>query len=68
MSRNIATIAAVGKMVVLADFVFTATAVVVQPISGLGLIHLQGYALTEPWLLAAYALYVLIGACWLTVV
>ena len=62
------TVASVGRIVVLADFVFTASAVVVQPLSGLALIHLQGYALTEPWLLAAYALYVLIGVCWLPVV
>jgi len=68
MTRNVATMAAVGSIVVLADFVFTATAVVVQPISGLGLIHMQGYSLTEPWLLAAYGLYVLIGICWLPVV
>ncbi len=62
------TVASVGRIVVLADFVFTASAVVVQPISGLALIYLQGYALTEPWLMAAHALYVLIGACWLPVV
>ena len=62
------TVASVGRIVVLADFVFTASAVVVQPISGLALIYLQGYALTEPWLVAAYALYVLIGVCWLPVV
>ncbi|GAA0392314.1 DUF2269 family protein [Brevundimonas terrae] len=68
MTRNVVTMAAVGSIVVLADFVFTATAVVVQPISGLGLIHLQGYSLTEPWLMAAYGLYVLIGICWLPVV
>lgn len=62
------TVLSVGRIVVLADFVFTASAVVVQPITGLALIYLQGYALTEPWLMAAYALYVLIGACWLPVV
>ena len=62
------TVASVGRIVVLADFVFTASAVVIQPISGLALIYLQGYALTEPWLMAAYALYVLIGVCWLPVV
>ena len=62
------TVASVGRIVVLADFVFTASAVVVQPISGLGLIHLQGWSLTSPWLLAAYGLYVLIGVCWLPVV
>jgi uncharacterized membrane protein len=67
-TRDPRTVASVGRIVVLADFVFTASAVVVQPISGLALIYLQGYALTEPWLMAAYALYVLIGACWLPVV
>ena len=67
-TKDARTVAEVGRIVVLADFVFTATAVVIQPISGLALIYLQGYALTEPWLMAAYALYVLIGACWLPVV
>ena len=62
------TVASVGRIVVLADFVFTASAVVVQPLSGLALIHMQGYALTESWLMAAYALYVMIGVCWLPVV
>jgi len=68
LSRDPATVAAVAPIVVLADWLFTAAAVVVQPISGLALIHLQGYALTEPWLMAAYALYALIGVCWLPVV
>ncbi len=67
-TRDPAVAAAVGRMVVFADFLFTATAVVVQPISGLLLIRLQGYSLTEPWLLASYALFVLVGACWLPVV
>lgn len=67
-TRDPAVAAAVGRMVVLADFLFTATAVVVQPVSGLLLIRLQGYSLTEPWLLASYALFVLVGACWLPVV
>lgn len=62
------TVAAVGRIVVLADMVFTATAVVVQPLSGLGLILLQGWSPFEPWLLAAYGLYVVIGVCWLPVV
>ena len=67
-TRDARTVAEVGRIVVLADFVFTASAVVVQPISGLGLIHLQGWSLTSPWLLAAYGLYVLVGLCWLPVV
>lgn len=68
ISGEARTVASVGRMVVLADFVFTATAVVIQPLSGLALIHLQGWSLTAPWLLAAYGLYVMIGACWLPVV
>ena len=67
-SRDPATIAPVARIVVVADYLFTATAVVIQPISGLVLIRLQGWSLTEPWLMAAYGLYILVGVCWLPVV
>lgn len=67
-TRDPAIISAVAGIVVLADYVFTASAVVVQPLTGLALIWLQGYSLTESWLVAAYGLYVLTGACWLPVV
>ena len=67
-TRDAATIAATGRMVVQADMLFTATAVVVQPISGLAMILLQGWSPWEPWLIVAYGLYVLIGICWLPVV
>lgn len=66
--RDPAAVAHVAGTVVVADALFTAVAVIVQPLSGLALINLQGYALTEPWLLCAYGLYVLTGACWLPVV
>ena len=39
-----------------------------QPLSGLWLIHLAGYPLTAPWLVAAYGLYALAFACWAPVV
>lgn len=67
-TRDARTVAAVARIVVLADVVFTATAVVVQPVSGLMLIVIQGYSLTQPWLMAAYGLYILTGLCWLPVV
>ena len=57
-----------ARHVVLADWVFTATAVIAQPLTGIGLAHLAGWPLTAPWLLASYALYIFIGACWLPVV
>ncbi len=60
--------ALVARHVVLADWLFTASAVVIQPLSGIALAHLAGWPLTAPWLLAGYGLYGFIGACWLPVV
>jgi len=57
-----------SKHVVLADWVFTTTAVIVQPISGIALAHASGWPLSSPWLLVAYGLYIFIGLCWLPVV
>lgn len=65
---NVATIAGVARIVVTADFLFTATAVVVQPISGLWLAREVGYPLTEGWILLSIVLYLVIGAFWLPVV
>ena len=61
-------IAQTARTVVIADAAFTASAVVVQFASGLALAALAGFSLREPWLLAALALYVFVGACWLPVV
>jgi uncharacterized membrane protein len=57
-----------ARHVVLADFLFTTTAVIVQPITGIALILLSGRDPFSGWLLGSYGLYVLIGACWLPVV
>ena len=62
------TVAAVARMVVIADFVFTATAVVLQPVTGLLLARNVGYALNEGWIVLSILLYLLTGALWLPVV
>jgi uncharacterized membrane protein len=62
------TIAAVARIVVVADFLFTATAVVAQPITGVLLAWTAGYALTEGWIVASILLYLFTGAFWLPVV
>ena len=67
-SRDVAAIAATLRIVVLADFVFTAPAVVVQVVSGIALTAVLGIPFTEPWIAGALALYVLVGLCWLPVV
>jgi uncharacterized membrane protein len=61
-------IAAVGRDVVLADMVFTATAVVLQPVTGVALALMVGYPLSTPWLVLSMVLYGLVGCCWLPVV
>lgn len=61
-------IAGVAGIVVLADFVFTATAVVVQPITGFLLARLLGYPLLDGWIALSLILYAVTGAFWLPVV
>lgn len=61
-------IAHTAGTVVLADTLFTATAVVLQPITGYLLARDIGWPLTEPWLVLSLVLYVLTGAFWLPVV
>ena len=67
-SGSPALIAHVAGTVVIADFLFTATAVVVQPITGALLMQQQGWPLTTPWIAAALGLYALIGVFWVPVV
>ena len=63
-----AHVAMTAQTVVVADTIFTATAVVVQPVTGLLLAREVGYPLSEPWIVASVALYLLAGAAWLPVV
>lgn len=63
-----AIIAHVAGTVVIADAVFTATAVVVQPITGILLAQAVGWPLTTPWIILSLALFLGTGLCWLPVV
>lgn len=67
-TRNVAAIAEVSRLVVRADYWFTAPTVIIQPVSGYALISVVGYSLTETWLLASYVLFILAGIWWLPVV
>lgn len=67
-SGDPAAVAHVAGTVVIADFLFTATAVVAQPITGGALMALQGWPLSTPWIGLALILYVVIGLFWVPVV
>jgi uncharacterized membrane protein len=67
-SQDVGVIAATLRTVVIADFVFTAPAIVVQLLTGALLAVAAGVPLTTTWIAASLALYVLVGLCWLPVV
>jgi uncharacterized membrane protein len=68
ISGDLRAIAVTSRSVVVADWVFTTPAVILQPTTGILLVLAQGWPLTTPWLLLSLGLYALAGACWLPVV
>ncbi len=67
-TRDAALIAHVASTVVIADMLFTAVAIVLQPITGAALAYLVGWPLSSGWIQLSLGLYVLTGLCWLPVV
>ncbi len=68
LTRNVSAIAIVAQIVVVADTLFTATTVVVQPLTGFWLMHLMQLPLNTDWIFWSLALYVVAISCWLPVV
>lgn len=67
-TRDPHIIAHTASIVVIADWLFTASAVLAQPITGFLLAREMGWPVTEGWILASLALYVFTGLFWLPVV
>ena len=63
-----AIVAGVARIVVIADFLFTATAVIAQPVTGVALVYHVGYSLWDGWIALSILLYLVTGAFWLPVV
>ena len=61
-------VAHVAGSVVIADFLFTATAVIAQPVTGYLLATGIGWSLDEGWIVWSLALYAITGLFWLPVV
>jgi uncharacterized membrane protein len=72
LSRDARTVAAVAGLVVIADWIFTASTVVIQPLTGWLLLRALGLsweaALSLAWVRWSILLYLLAGAAWLPVV
>jgi uncharacterized membrane protein len=58
----------VARYVVIADWIFTATTVIVQPVTGFYMVYLAGFTPTSRWIVWSTILYLFAGACWLPVV
>lgn len=67
-SKSVQAQAVVARFVVLADWIFTTPAVILQPLTGIALLHMAGWPLATPWVTLSLILYVVAGACWLPVV
>ena len=65
---DLSAIVFASKTVVLVDWLFTAPAVALQPLSGMLLAYWGGYSLTQFWLKAGIGFYLLAGLCWLPAV
>ncbi|OWV78364.1 hypothetical protein ATY77_28650 [Rhizobium sp. R634] len=67
-TRDPALIAHVSGTVVIADTIFTATAAILQPVTGYLLARSIGWDLSESWIALSLLLYIVIGLFWLPVV
>ncbi len=56
-----------ARATVIADLLFTTTAVIVQPVTGAWLVMSAGFDPLDRWLVLTYGLYLLAAACWLPV-
>jgi uncharacterized membrane protein len=68
LTREARATSVVVRFVVLADWLFTSTTIVIQPVTGVLMARMAGWPLSTPWLAWSIGLYFLAGACWLPVV
>ncbi|MDA9408204.1 DUF2269 family protein [Bradyrhizobium sp. CCBAU 45384] len=65
---NAEFIARTASVVVIADAIFTLSAVILQPVTGGLLMVLSSTSITERWILASLVLYAIAGLFWIPVV
>jgi uncharacterized membrane protein len=67
-SADVRAIAIVARRVVWADWLFTTPTAIIQPATGIYLMHLAGMPVSVTWITWSIALFVVAGTCWLPVV
>lgn len=66
--KDLQSIHFIVRYVVIADWLFTTPAIVVQLLTGIALVNILGYSFDDGWILGALILYFFAAACWLPVV
>lgn len=66
-SKNIELMATVGKQISYADWVFTSTAGLFQPISGMIMVMIKGYSMAAVWVMGSIIGYLFAAMVWLPV-
>ncbi|WP_377828678.1 DUF2269 family protein [Bradyrhizobium lupini] len=67
-TNDVAFIARTASAVVIADAIFTLSAVILQPVTGGLLMMLSATSVAERWLLVSLALYAIAGLFWIPVI
>ena len=67
-SRDVAFIAHTAGIVIIADMLFTLSAVILQPVTGGILMMLSSTSLAQQWLTASLVLYAIAGLFWIPVI
>ncbi len=67
-SRDMVAIRIVFKYVVIADFIFTTPAIIMQFVTGILLMQTLGYSFSSVWFRVVIGVFIFIGMCWLPVV
>ena len=68
LRRRVAGVATSTRNVVLADWLLTTPAAVLQPVTGVWLVNKMGLPYSTPWIAWSLGLYAVAIACWLPVV
>jgi uncharacterized membrane protein len=68
LTRDVRATAVVVRFVVIADWLFTTPTIILQPLTGLYLMHLAGFPMKSSWIYWSFVLYFIAVACWLPVV
>ena len=67
LNKDIATLINTSRFVVLADWLFTMPAVIVQFTTGLLLMYILNYSFQSLWFYWVMGLFIFVGLCWLPV-